>query len=157
MAPGPDGHPNTDGYQNGRITITGHTISNISASGPVITFCLNGCDDGGGQDPIGGYVAPSNLAASVSTTGKGKTVVKNVSLSWIDNSNGIDNEDMFVIERCLESGKGKSKICNFAEYSTPGQDVNYFSESPGSGTYKYRVKARRGTSDDTGYSNEVGT
>ena len=122
-----------------------------------MTFCLNGCGDGGSQEPIGGYVAPSNMAASVSTTGKGKAVVKNVSLSWTDNSNGIDNEDMFVIERCLESGKGKSKVCNFVEHAFPGQNVNSFSESPGSDTYKYRVKARRGTSDDTGYSNEVKT
>jgi hypothetical protein len=120
-----------------------------------MTFCLNGCGDGGGQGPVGGYDAPSNMTASVSTAGKGKTAVKNVSLSWTDNSNGIDNEDMFIIERCLESGKGNSKTCNFAEYAAPGQDVNSFSESPGSGTYKYRVKARRGTNDDTGYSNEV--
>ena len=155
IAPGPDVHPNTDGYQNGRITVTGHTISNISTSGPTMTFCLNGC--GGVPEPGGGYAAPSNMSASVSTSGKGKNAVKTVNLNWTDNSNGIDNEDIFVVERCLESGKGKTKTCNFAEYATPGQDVNSFSESPGSGTYKYRVKARRGTSDDTGYSNEVKT
>jgi M6 family metalloprotease-like protein len=157
MSPGPDGHPNTDGYQDGKITETGHTISSISVSGPTMTFCLNGCGGGGDPDPAGGFDAPSNMAASVSTTGKGKTAIKNVNLSWSDNSNGADNEDEFVIERCEESGKGKSKTCNFYEHTTPAQDVTSFSESPGSGTYKYRVKARRGTNDDTGYSNEVKT
>lgn len=153
MAPGPDGHPNTDGYQNGRITVTGHTISNISNSGPVMTFCLNGC--AGEVEPSGGYDAPSDLTASLSTSGKGKNAVNSVQLSWSDNSNGADNEDIFIIERCLESGKGKSKTCNFSQHVTIGQDVTSFSESPGSGTFKYRVKARRGANDDTGYSNEV--
>jgi hypothetical protein len=46
MAPGPELHPNTDGYQGGRITVTGHTFSAISASGPTMTFCLNGCGAG---------------------------------------------------------------------------------------------------------------
>ena len=156
MAPGPDGHPNTDGYQDGRITETGHTISDISASGPVMTFCLNGCGGGGGDpEPVGGYNAPSNMSATVSTTGKGKTASKNVSLNWVDNSNGTDNEDNFVIERCLESGKGKTKTCIFSEHVTIERDITSYGESPGSGTYKYRVKARRGSSDDTGYSNEV--
>lgn len=156
MAPGPDGHPNTDGYQDGRITVTGHTISNISVAGPVMTFCLNGCAGGGGDpEPVGGYNAPSNMSATVSTSGKGKTASTNVSLNWVDNSNGIDNEDNFVIERCLESGKGKTKTCNFYEHVTVGRDITSYDESPSSGTYKYRVKARRGSNDDTAYSNEV--
>ena len=47
------------------------------------------------------------------------------------------------------------KVCNFSQHATTGQDVTSFSESPGMGIYKYRVKARKGASDDTGYSNEV--
>lgn len=156
MAPGPDGHPNTDGYQDGRIRVVGHTISDISASGPVMTFCLNGCGSGGGggTEPPAGFDAPSNLVASVSKSGKGKNAVTNVNLSWTDNSGGAENEDMFVIERCLETGKRKNKVCNFSQHATVGQDVSTFSESPGSGTYKYRVKARRG-SEETAYTNEV--
>lgn len=153
MAPGPNGHPNTDGYQSGRITVTGHTISNISPSGETMTFCLNGC--GGGEPPPDGYDAPSNLVADVTTSGKGKNRIKNVILNWTDNSNGVDNEDQFVIERCLESGKGKSKTCNFSYHTAVNQGITTFSESTGSGTYKYRVKARRNGSDDTPYSNEV--
>lgn len=155
MAPGPDLHPNTDGYQKGRIVDTGHSISSISSAGPLMTFCLNGCGGGGEPDPAGGFSAPADLVASVSTSGKGKNATTTVLLSWTDNSGGTDNEDMFVIERCLESGKGKSKSCNFAEYTAVGQDVNSFTESPGSGTFMYRVKARRGAGDDTAYSNEV--
>jgi len=156
MAPGPDGHPNTDGYQDGKIIVTGHTISNISVAGPVMTFCLNGCGGGSGDpEPVGGYNAPSNMSATVSTSGKGKTASKNVSLNWVDNSNGTDNEDLFVIERCLESGKGQTKTCIFSEHVTIDRDITSYGESPGSGTYKYRVKARRGANDDTGYSNEV--
>ena len=78
-----------------------------------------------------------------------------VSLEWADNSSGAHNEDAFVIERCEETGKGKDKSCAFAAHATVGQDVNSYSETPGSGTFMYRVKARRGTSDDTAYSNEV--
>ena len=152
MAPGPDGHPNTDGYQKGRITDTGHTISNISAAGSTMTFCLNGCGD---PEPGGNYDAPSNMAASVAVSGKGDTATKNVSLNWTDNSTGTDNEDMFVIERCLEGGKGRIKVCNFSQHATTGQDVTSFSESPGMGIYRYRVKARKGAGDDTAYSNEV--
>ena len=51
--------------------------------------------------------------------------------------------------------KGKNKTCNFTQHVILGQDKTSFSESPGSGTYKYRVKASRGAGDDTAYSNEV--
>ena len=155
MAPGPDGHPNTDGYQDGRIRVTGHTISNISSSGPVMTFCLNGCDGGGDTTPTTSYDAPSNMSASLTKTGKAKTAIISVSLNWTDNSNGTDNEDNFIIERCEETGNGRAKTCNFSEYATVGRDITSFTEIPGSGTFKYRVKARRGANDDTPYSNEV--
>jgi len=154
MAPGPDGHPNTDGYQNGQIVVTGHTISDISASGPVMTFCLNGC--GASIPPDGGsFEAPSNLVATLTDSGKGRSSVKTVLLSWTDNSSGADNEDQFVIQRCEEVGKGSNKICNYSSLATAGQDVTSFSDQPESGTFRYRVKARRGAGDDTSYSNEA--
>jgi M6 family metalloprotease-like protein len=43
IGPGPGNHPNTDAYKNGNIIVTGHTISDVSASGSSMTFCLNGC------------------------------------------------------------------------------------------------------------------
>jgi M6 family metalloprotease-like protein len=160
MAPGPGGDPNTDGYQGGKIVVTGHTISNISDSAAAMTFCLNGCTSGGtsgdgGTTTSGGFDAPSGLSASTSTSGKGRNATTNVALHWTDNSNGADNEDSFVVERCEETGKGKSKTCSFSYHAEVGQDVTSFSESAGSGTYKYRVKARRNGSEYTAYSNEV--
>lgn len=152
IAPGPDGHPNTDAYQRGRIVVTGHTISNISASGPVMTFCLNGC----AGDGAGGILsAPSNLVGSVSGSDRSRIGVNMVTLSWIDNASDPDNEDVFVIERCQESGKASKITCTFSFHATVGQDVTTFNEAESSGTYRYRVKARRGASEDTGYTNEV--
>ena len=75
------------------------------------------------------------MAASESTSGKGKTAIKNVSLNWTDNSNGADNDDVFAIERCQESGKGRNRICSFSELMTLEQDATSFSKSPGSGTF----------------------
>jgi M6 family metalloprotease-like protein len=155
IGPGPGGHPNTDGYQKGRIVQTGHTLSNIGLSGPVMTFCFNGCGDGGSPDTYDGFEAPSELTATVVTSGNGKNALKTVTLSWADNSNGVNNEDSFVIERCEEVGNGKSKACEFSTHATVGQDIVSFSEPAGSGTYRYRVKARQGSGEDTGYSNEV--
>jgi len=159
MAPGPDGHPNTDGYQDGRITVTGHTISDISAAGPTMTFCLNGCGDTGGTDPDpdpgGGFSAPSNLAAAVAGSSRSRAGSNMVTLSWIDNSNGVDNEDLFVIERCEVTGKGRKKVCKYSEHATAAQDSTSFAEPEGSGSYRYRVKARRNYTEETDYSNEV--
>jgi hypothetical protein len=76
-------------------------------------------------------------------------------LNWVDNSDGADNEDLFVIERCEVSGKGRNRLCNYSEHATVGQDATSFTEPGGSGTYRYRVKARRNSVEDTGYTNEV--
>jgi hypothetical protein len=120
-----------------------------------MTFCLNGCGGGGEPEPGGSFNAPSNLLASVSTSGKGDTAIRTVVLNWTDNSSGTGNENIFIIERCLESGRGRITLCSFSQHATTGQDVTSFSESPGSEHYKYRVKARGGEGDDTAYSNEV--
>ena len=97
--------------------------------------------------------APTNLTASVESTGNGKKkVVISVQLDWSDNSN---NEDDFVIERCEETGKGRNKTCNFADYATVGANNSSFTDdSPGSGTIKYRVKARN-AQGDSAYTNVV--
>ncbi len=98
--------------------------------------------------------APSNLTATSVTTGKGKNkVLVSVDLAWQDNSN---NEDQFVIERCIETGKGRNRTCNFAELATVAANtVAYSDEAVTRGnTYRYRVKARN-TGGDSGYSNEA--
>jgi M6 family metalloprotease-like protein len=153
MAPGPDVHPNTDGYQDGRITVTGHIISNISTSSPVMTFCLNGCDDS--PEPGGGYYAPSDLSATVAGSSKSRAGSNLVTLNWVDNSAGADNEDLFVIERCEVIGDGEKQVCHYSEHAAVGQDSTSFTEPEGAGTYRYRVKARRNSLEDTSYTNEV--
>ena len=102
----------------------------------------------GGNPPA----APSNLSADVVQQGRGrnKTIVS-VDLTWSDNSN---NEDQFVIERCIETGKGRNKQCNFSTYATVGANVNSFSDSDPQDNAKYRVKATN-ANGDSGYTNEV--
>ncbi len=143
---GPGGHPNTDAYQSGNINQTGNAITSISNSGATMTFCLNGCTVGGA-----GPAAPTSLIANVQTSGKGKKATKTVSLLWQDNAS---NEDQYIVERCLEVGRGGSKSCSYSAVATLGANASSFSEVAGSGTFKYRVKASnaQGASD---YSNEV--
>lgn len=100
---------------------------------------------------------PTNLTASVQSTGRGKNkLVTAVQLNWSDNSS---NEDVFIIERCKETGRGKNKkaTCNFAELAAVGADISSFSDnSPDSGSYQYRVKARNVLGDsDYVYSDKV--
>lgn len=100
----------------------------------------------------GAPAAPSDLTGTSSSTGKGKNKVFTVDLSWQDNS---DNEDVFVIERCTESGKGKNKACAFSELATVSADTTTYQDGGLSrGTYRYRVKARN-TNGDSAYSNEI--
>ena len=64
-------------------------------------------------------------------------------------------EDVFVIKRCKETGKGKNKTCNFDEIAIVGANISSFSDdSPGSGIFKYRVKARN-AQGDSAYTNVV--
>jgi PKD repeat protein len=96
--------------------------------------------------------APTNLTASVQSSGRGKKkVVTGVQLNWSDNSS---NEDVFVIEHCEETGKGKNKNCNFTEFALVKENITSFSDDPGSGRHKYRVKARN-AQGDSAYTNEV--
>lgn len=157
IAPGPDGHPNTDGYQDGAIVNTGHLITDISSPGPVMTFCLNGCNGPGDPEPPGGdsFDAPSGLVASTTRLGKGKSHPLSVMLSWKDNSSGSGNEDLFVVQRCLVIGKNKNKTCSYSQIGTSDQDTPAFTDVlDASGTYRYRVKARLGN-EQSAYSNFV--
>lgn len=145
--PGPGGHPNTDTYKNGVVNQTGNSVFNISMSGEAMTFCLNDCNTGTG----GQLAAPTNLTASVSVSGKGKNSSKTASLSWQDNASAEDN---YVIERCEELGKGKSKSCSFSTLATVGANTTNFVDTAGSGTFQYRVKATN-ASASSDYSNTI--
>lgn len=96
--------------------------------------------------------APSDLASQVTTTGKGKNREKTALLTWADNAN---NETAYIVERCLETGKGKNKQCDFSQLGNNlPPDTKSYNDTPGSGTYKYRVKAIN-TVGSSSYSNVV--
>lgn len=84
--------------------------------------------------------APSGLQASVSTTGI-------VQLSWIDNSN---NESGFRIQRTKRQSNG-----SFGQRRvfTVGANVTQFVDTPGKGTFRYKVRSYNsvGTSSWTSY------
>jgi M6 family metalloprotease-like protein len=125
---GPGGHPNTDAYQNGNIINTGHTISNISASGPSMTFCLGACN---------ALPAPSGLAAvAAGSTG--------INLSWTDNSS---SETGFTIEH---SPNGS----NWTTEASVGANVTSYGDTGlvAGSTHYYRVRAYDG-SGSSGWSN----
>ena len=95
--------------------------------------------------------APGNLVANVTRTGRGKKASKSANLTWSDNSN---DEVTFIVERCQITGKGRSKTCVYGVLTTLGAGVTAHADNPGSGSFKYRVKAHNGNGD-SGYSNEV--
>ncbi|MBT8063340.1 MAG: fibronectin type III domain-containing protein, partial [Gammaproteobacteria bacterium] len=128
IGPGPGGHPNTDAYQGGTIIQVGHTISDISASGASMTFCLNGCS---------GLLSPSSLSAVASGTSA-------INLTWTDNS---PDEDGFNIERSPDGAA-------WAALASVGADVTAYADNglnPGT-EYFYRVQAFN-VSDTSGWSN----
>lgn len=94
--------------------------------------------------------APSDLTAAVVTSGS-RTKTKTVSLNWLDNSS---DETSFAIQRCTETGKGSQKTCVYSDLAIVGSNVTTYKETPGSATYKYRIRARN-SFGDSGYSNEV--
>lgn len=144
----------------------GVTSSHSYASAGTYTVTLTVTDNDGETDsssqsvtvdtapppPAGPPNAPSNLNADVVKEGKGKkATIISVDLSWTDNS---DNETSFEIERCIETGKGKNKTCNFSTYASVGADVTSFSDPSPASNAKYRVRAVNAEGASS-YSNEV--
>ena len=125
---GPGGYPNTDAYQSGNIINTGHTISNISASGPSMTFCLGSCS---------ALLAPSGLAATAASS-------TTINLTWTDNSS---TETGFAIEHSLNGSTWTAE-------ASVGADVTVYGDTglaPGT-THYYRVSAFD-ASNSSGWSN----
>ena len=96
--------------------------------------------------------APSDLTASLQTSGKGRNKTMTVTLTWTDNSTG---ETGFVIERCEETGKGRNKICVFGDYESVSADTTTFNDVGVAGKFHYRVKAHDDASNYSDPSNEV--
>ncbi|MEJ8567951.1 M6 family metalloprotease domain-containing protein [Elongatibacter sediminis] len=121
IGPGPGGDPNTDAYKNGNIIVTGHVISDVSASGSSMTFCLNGCS---------GIPAPTGLSATAQGTSA-------IALAWSDNST---DEDGFTIERSSD-GSSWSTLATTAANTTAYNDSGLGAAS----TWYYRVQAFNAT------------
>jgi len=117
IGPGPGNHPNTDTYQGGVINQTGITISDISASGPSMTFCLNGCN---------GIPSPTGLTASAQSA-------SSIGLSWSDNSS---DEEGFTIQRSA-NGSTWSALTTVAANTTSYDNGGLSPDS----TWYYRVRA----------------
>jgi PKD repeat protein len=140
--------------------------SHIYVAADTYTVVLTVTDNDGAADSISHSVtvtapapqppaAPSNLAADVVKTGKGRNkTITSVTLDWSDNSN---NETGFEIERCLETvtGKGKNRTvtCDYTLYATVGADVTTLQVGTEIG-YRYRVRAMNAVGASA-YSNDV--
>ena len=85
-------------------------------------------------------------------TQKGYKDNKNtVELYWQDNAT---NEDQYIIERCKEQFKGYITVCRFSPISNVAANSTTFKDSPGKGSFKYRVRALN-MNISSAYSNEV--
>lgn len=143
----------------------GATTSHTYGADGSYNVTLTVTDDQGASDsqqqtvtvsgPVGPTppAAPSNLSAVAQQTGKGrnKTIVS-VDLSWSDNAN---NEDGFTIQRCIETGRGRNRTCNFSNYDTAGANATSYSDPNPQNDAKYRVRAFNGAGVSD-WSNEAG-
>jgi hypothetical protein len=84
---------------------------------------------------------PTNLLVTVHSSSW-------VGTRWTDAS---DNEDGFIVERCIGTG-----CSDFTVWRTTGPNVTGYGDinATGSTSYTYRVRARRGT-DSSAYSNQA--
>jgi hypothetical protein len=97
--------------------------------------------------------APSNLTAVAGKVDNDPRAIRFVDLSWQDNS---DNEDSFVIQRCLLSGRGRNAGCAFSDLASVGANVTTYHDATvlRNTNYRYRVRAQAGTVGSA-YSNVV--
>jgi hypothetical protein len=94
---------------------------------------------------------PSNISVDVQLVGFGSTDGKVVDLLWQDNAG---DEDQYIIERCEQSFKDNKKCCDYIPVGNVAADVTSFHDEPGTGQFKYRVRAINATNNSK-YSNEI--
>ncbi len=94
---------------------------------------------------------PNNISVDVQLVSFGPTDGKIVDILWQDNAG---DEDQFIIERCEQYLKDNKKCCDYIPVGNVAADVTSFHDEPGTGRYKYRVKAINATNNSK-YSNEI--
>jgi len=94
----------------------------------------------GGGTPAPTFNAPSNLTATLST--------RTVNLAWTDNSNSETGFEVYL-------GTTKNGVVTWKLLTTTAADVKTYAYAGSRGTFRFRVRAKKGTSTFTGYSNEV--
>ena len=94
---------------------------------------------------------PNNISADVQLIGFGPTDSKVVDLLWQDNAG---DEDQYIIERCEQSYKDNKKCCDYLPIGNVAADVTSFHDEPGTGQFKYRVRAINATNNSK-YSHEI--
>ncbi|MDH3993043.1 MAG: hypothetical protein OEV47_09020, partial [Gammaproteobacteria bacterium] len=85
--------------------------------------------------------APGSVQATATTEGKGRNrTVVSATVSWVD---AADNETAYEVERCVETGSKKNKVCNYDSNTRvtlgPGS-TSWQDGSPESGS-RYHVRA----------------
>lgn len=110
-------------------------------------------DDEFGKSQQSMIVAPAHLTIEVVTNKADSQSERLVELYWYDDSN---NESQLIIERCQMVMSDEQSICLFEPLANVAADVTTFSDRPGMGLYKYRIKAINATASSD-YSNIVGT
>ncbi|MFM8224332.1 MAG: S8 family peptidase [Planctomycetaceae bacterium] len=96
--------------------------------------------EAGGGTPPERFDAPTNLAASLAS--------RTLTLGWTDNANC---ETAFEIEQ----GTTKNGVVTWKLLATTAADIKTWTFTASRGTFRYRVRARKGASTYTAYSNEV--
>ena len=125
---GTAGRDNSFGY--GLVDADAAVVLALSGGG--------GGGGGGGGDPIV-FDPPTGLTASLTS--------RTVRLAWTDNSN---SEDGFEIQQ----GSVKGASVTWKVVTTTAANATSYQYNLGKGTFRFRVRAKKGTSF-TGYSNEV--
>ena len=144
-----------DGVTFAQIAATGANVTSYSSTAltantmyyyRVCAYNADGASSYSG--PASAKTMPAPLAAPGGFTGtpqfagasRSKTLTA-IALAWAD----VASNTGYNLERCKQSGKGRTASCVYAPLSTPGADSSAYVDSSaattGLGTYQYRIRS----------------